>query len=230
MKINANIFLLSLIALLVVLLSLEKWSNRKNDIIKEVTHEYITDTTWINKYYELKKKYDKKTPPLTITKWLKPKAPKDVIIEKIPDSIIILIESLNKKITISDEYIKNFPKADKLIDFSLSRDSLDINTLNIEGDINKLKYPLFLDNYSYQWYNNKLHNSKYKKHNKRKSLDFSQLYINTTYDYFNKYNTLGIDYHLILGRFRLKLDYNMILQTEPNQFRFDMGVGYKLLK
>ena len=71
-----------------------------------------------------------KTPPTVIYNYT---TETSGTVEKIPDSIIVILDSLKERIAISDNYIKNFPKNDKLIDFTLDDKNLDITTLSIDG-------------------------------------------------------------------------------------------------
>lgn len=229
-------FLSLIILILIGLLIIEKWQNRNKVSEIKSYYEYRTDTLMAKKYFELKARYGDLTPPITITRWLKPEPGKDgkdgkvVVVEKVPDSIILIIGKLKERLAISDGFIQNYPRNHKLIEFNLNKDSLDITLLNLDGLVSTNKYPIYLDNYEYQWLDNKLTNSKFETTRTKNKLDLSQLYLDTGYDYLTKNNTLGLDYSVKLGRLKVGTDFDMILQETPNRFKVNFTVGYKLLK
>lgn len=230
-------YYLIIISILVITLIIFKGCEKPQQPINHYT--YTTDTLYHAKKYEaLLTKFSsvqkdlkklKETPPKTINYYTTPN-PETITIEKVPDSLILYIEDLKEKIAISDKYIKNYPKNDKLIDFQLTRDSLDIATLTIKGDTKKQTFPMYLDNYNYFWAENRLLRKdrksiyKYKDPNK-----WNQLFFKVGYDLLYFSPNLGLDYHIDLGRFRLQAESNMLIISET-PFTFNINLGYRLLK
>ena len=236
-KVNLSIrdtFFIVVITMLLIAL-IFKQCNRENQTVIQTKnlYKYKTDTVYVNseykdKYEKLIKDYSKKskpTPPKSYTIW-KTEDPKYITIKKVPDSILLKIDSLNKKIAISDSYIKNFPKNDKLINFGLKLDSLNITTININGNTITKNYPLYLDKFSYQWYDNELHHYDIKNKKKLKNT-FNQLYINGGYDFLFKKPTIGAEYFIIINKLKLGVNSNIILQPET-KVNLGVNLGYRL--
>lgn len=236
-KVNLSIrdtFFVIVIAMLLIAL-IFKQCNRENETVIQTKnlYKYKTDTVYVNseykgKYENLVKHYLKKsksTPPKSYIIW-KTEDPKYITIKKVPDSILLKIDSLNKKIAISDSYIKNFPKNDKLINFGLKLDSLNITTINISGNTITKNYPLYLDKFSYQWYDNELHHYDIKNKKKLKNI-FNQLYINGGYDFLFKKPTIGAEYFIIINKLKLGVNSNIILQPET-KVNLGVNLGYRL--
>ena len=231
MKITINKFYLIIIIILLIVIAISKFKDK--EVVKPtILYEYKTDSTYIKKYFALKKKYDNVTPPEEVIKWLKPSKPENIVVEKIPDSIILYIKELENKLVIPDSYLTTSPSASKLLEFNLTKKNFDIILIDTDGYVTTQEYPINLDNYNYQWYENSLHNSPYEtaKVKIKRRLDLSQLYINTSYDYLHKYNTLGLDYSIKLGRLKFGIDSRMIIQDHPEKFRVDLILGYKLFR
>lgn len=226
-------FVITIIILVIVLMF--KSCNDKTEAVTKTRnlYKYKTDTVYVNseykdKYQNLVKYYSRKgkqTPPKTITVW-KTLNPENILIEKVPDSILVIIDSLNQMLAISDAYIKNFPKNDKLVNFGLKLDSLNITTINIEGETKTKDYPLYLDRFGYQWYDNELHHYDVKQKGKLKN-KFNQFYINGGYDFLYQKPTIGLEYFMILGKFKLGANSNLILQPET-KINLGLNLGYRL--
>lgn len=217
-----------IIITLLILYGFEKF--KKPTILKESEKHYYyeTDSVFKNKYFELQKAFNKKTPPLIVTKWLKPEKGKNNIIEKIPDSIIIYITDLEKRLSISDGYLKNYPDANKLISFDLKLDSLSITTLDIKSNIFTNKYPLYLKEFNYKWVDNSLSHKKYKYKNGKKT-SFKELYFNIGNDLINDQQFVSLEHNLKLGRIKFNTEFIGNLK-KTNQSEFKVKIGYRLFK
>lgn len=237
---KTQLFLLAIIALLVVILMLQQCGSDKGP--KEVVrYEYVTDTAFANKVYrtlrEEMKNFEKKwdsTPPKQVTYYITPEA-ENVTIEKIPDSLILWIDQLNAendslRLAISDKYIKNHPTASKLIDFSLTRDTLDIRTLTIAGETKGEAFPLYLNEFDYYWEGNTLYHRKTKNPFRAdKPSRWRNLYINGGYEWFENVPTLGLEYYVEFGKFKVEAKSSALFLQEP-QLRGEVTLGYRLFK
>lgn len=207
---------------------------KQEDIENKPMYTYKTDTIYVKDTYQkryeaLLNKMDKLgsqvTPPKTIT-YYQTLNPAGIVIEKIPDSMLVLIDSLNQRIAISDKYIKNFPKNDKLINMGLLQDSFNITTIDIEGKTKTQEYPLYLDKFGYQWYDNELHHYSIKPKKEFKNV-FNQFYINGGYDFLYKTPTIGAEYFILLNRFKVGANANITLQRETKSNLW-VSLGYRI--
>ena len=228
-----DLFLLIVIGILSIALMFKQCSEPQVITKTKDVYKYKTDTVYVNngykeKYDEIVKLYNKKskvTPPKTVTIY-KDSKPNDIVIYKIPDSLSLQIATLKRRINIADNYIKNFPKNDKLIDFKLIKDSLNITTLNIDGITSKKEYPLYLDLYGYSWYDNELHNFKVKNNVINKNR-FNQMYLYTGYDLLKQSPALGLEYYLIINKFKVGAN-SMLLINKDSNFVLSINIGYRL--
>lgn len=117
--------------------------------------EYITDTIKVPKPYSVPKPYPVNTKPITIIIYERDSLALDslklLLFEK-----DIVIQGLKSEITISQDYLKQFPFNPKLINLGLSRDSLSLALLNIQGIVQEYHYPISLRQYKYNWSDNVL--------------------------------------------------------------------------
>lgn len=211
-------------------------SNRKIPISVDNPYSYLPDTVYVDSDYskEIKELRDKvsdlaKTPPKVIYHYDKPNNTTTKI-EKIPDSIILYIAELQKRLAISDQYLKNYPENDKLIDMQLFREKMDITTLSIDGSLTKKNYPLYLDEYEYYWVDNQLHHKKRDKPFTYLDPDrWKQLYINAGYDSLFESPKIELEYSLTFKRFKLKAEAGGFIYKNPD-FYTSATLGYRLLK
>ena len=145
---NLTPYLIITILVLIILLMLKDCKGKPDT---ETEYVYKTDSLYKDKYFKLKEEFDKKTPPKTVTIW-KQSPPKIIIdsIKYVPGEILVYIEGLKETLRIKEDYIKLYPHNDKLLEFNLTRDKLDITTLNTDAQIITKEYPLFLNKYKYR--------------------------------------------------------------------------------
>jgi len=221
-----------LIALL-ILLSVIIFKNCKgdlvspNDINPKTIYKYKTDSIYKRKYYELLRLHNIKTPPLIVERWLTPEKEIDSV-NVIPGYLLVYIKGLQDSLKINQNFVVNYPKAPKLIDFTLKKDSLVITTFDNEARLFTNRYPLYLNNFNYQWYDNDLHRKEtsYPGINKTK-LKWNQFYINSGYSLTQSKPLIGFEYNLTPGRFKFDLDADFTLEQNPN-FIFKAKLGYLL--
>lgn len=237
-------YLLFILVLLLVLVITQCSDNRGKKDVRN--YDYKTDTIYSsNKFKDLETMIEelgkkvKETPPREVV-YYKTDNPKNVVIEKIPDSLILYIgdlkDSLNKikseRVSISDKYIKNYPEAGKLINFTLNIDSLNLALLNIDGNIEELKYPLYLDKYNYYWSDDKLVyvDRKNKPDLLKDNTRWKNLYINVGYEFIYLKPTFDITYDIKLGRFKLGLESGLVYYDKDPLFFTKAKLGFRLLK
>ena len=127
----------------------------KGDIILPKEKEYITDSIKVLKPYPVPKPYPVSVKPITVIIYEKDSTALDSLKVLLSEKDI-LIQGLKSEITISQDYLKQFPLNPKLIEMGLIRDSLFLSLLNIRGVVCKQLYPIFLDRYRYNWANDSL--------------------------------------------------------------------------
>lgn len=232
--IRTTIFVIIITILVCVIFFRDCSGKGSGSIGNKTVYAYKTDTihSKINYdliYYQVMKAMLKKgaliTPPKTIT-YYQTSNPKNITIEKIPDSILVYIDSLKNKIAISDAYIKNFPKNDKLVTMGLLKDNLNITTLDIDGKTKTQEYPLYLDKFGYQWYDNELHHYEIKPKKEFKNV-FNQFYINGGYDFLLKSPTIGAEYFILLNKFKIGANAQVILNKETKA-NAGVTLGYRI--
>lgn len=227
--------MIGIIILLVLYILIDKHLSKPINIENPYTH--LPDTVYVESDYKtevqkLKEAIDKlsNTPPKVIYHYEKP-YDSITVIEKIPDSLLLYIGELQERIAISDQYIKNFPKNSKLVDFKLHMEDLNIGLLDIEGNLTKSQYSLFLTHYEYYWEDNQLKHRLRDKPYKFKANDrWKQLFINAGYDYTSREFKTGIDYNLyFLDRFRVRTNFDVTIESNP-EFYGTIDLGFRLLK
>ena len=142
-----------------------------------------------------------------------------------------IFQKLENLVKISDKYIKNYPTADKLIDFELNKNLLDITSLNIEGNTKRQKYPLDLNKFNYYWYNNTLnYEIRDKPYVEPTKNIWNQLYINGGFDLLNQAPKAGLDYSLRLKRFRIQTEASTLFLPTGAKLYGEVTLGYRLLR
>lgn len=233
---RGDMFFKVVIVLIITLLVAVLINDCSGDVIPkqpEVVYKYKTDTIFIDedyqdRYYELVKEVDKwkKAPPKTIIKWKEPDL-KYVTIDKVPDSILVIIDSLKYRLAIHDNYIKMFPKNPKLIDLSLTKDTLGLNLLNVDGRVTSYIYPIYLDRFDYKWLEGNLKYTRTStKTIKQKNNNFKNLYFNTGYDIVRETPEIGVEYFFNINRFKFEASTGIQLKD----VNAEVKIGYRLLK
>lgn len=237
---KSHFFLLAIIGILVIILMVTNCNGDQDKDLKNtnVYNTYTTDTTFnkkayqslVNRINDLNKKWEA-TPPKQIIYYTTPD-PKTVVIEKVPDSVLIYIGELEERIAISDKYLKNWPMADKLIDFKLDKNNFDITTLNIMGETKTQEFPLYLNEYDYYWDENTFNHIRRDKPFivESKGNRWNQLYIEGGYDFIHGSPILGLDYSLPIGRFKVSAQTFILMAWDSNQLYGTAKLGYRLFK
>lgn len=232
-KLFTNInWLLTIVTILVIIFLIKDCTGWRDGSTREIVYEYKTDTIYKDSDY--KEKYEKLIKEVKV-KYIKTPPEKIIIyrdnlvyneIELTPDSIMVKLDSLGKALAISKQYIAKYIQADKLIDFKLDLDHLNITTLAINGEVSNKEYPLYLYDFEYVWINNEL-NRNPKKRNKPGKYTFNQLYFKSGYEFIKEKPYIGLEYDIILGRIKLGLDTNLIFDNTDN-IEARAKIGYRL--
>lgn len=217
--------------ILLIAIVIKSLKEIKGNIIKENPYTYKTDSLINKTSYQLKPVFNISTPPITYTTYpINNNYPKIDSVKYIPGELILYIEKLKDSLRIKEAFLTRYPKNSKLLEINLSKDSLDITLQNIDDIITTSKYPIYLDNFKYQWYDNKLHNSKFKQSNSNNLLNrYNNLYVNTGYMFIDSNPNVGLEYNLNLGRFKIDADILTTLERNP-QLYINTKVGYRLFK
>lgn len=202
----------------------------------EILYRYIPKEVYIPQHYSKtyekefseknKPKGEKTTPPILTKNY---EAEKNNSIKVTLDSSkLILVDTINQeKYVISKEYISLFPHNDKLINFILSKDSLDIVTLNREGKITDKTYPLYFEHYNYRFYDNELHHYPVKRTTKTNLKNkFNQLYLNGGYSFISQSPNISLDYLINIGRFRIMAGSE--LEVKTGEVIVNTKLGYRI--
>jgi hypothetical protein len=231
---NVHIFYVLVITILLIVIGIKSCDKDNTKDLSD--YKYKTDTVQIDKDYQsqynkLMKEYSKmkrmkETPPKTVKEYITKEIKGNVV--KVPDSIIVYIDSTKKKTSIADNYIKSFVDKDKLINFKLVKDSFNLSTIAIDGKTITREYPLFLEKYDYYWYDNTLHHlPTKKKFSEKVKGKFNNMYINGGYDFMQKSPTIGAEYFIPLGKFKIGTDATLYIQQNP-QINLNLKLGYRV--
>lgn len=125
---------------------------KKPDTVYVPVPEYHTDTVYVPEPYEVPKPYPVPTPPSVVEIYLPDTIAIDSLKLELSKSSII-IQGLKDQISISQNFLKQFPYNPKLIELNLSLDSLSLSFIPINGIPEKQVFPLFMTDFRYRWTN-----------------------------------------------------------------------------
>ena len=222
-----DIYILILITIVICLIGWYFFIRKDPPPIQTVSYEYVTDSIYVDRPYEVRVPYEVKTPPITVTEYLVDSvAIKDLRL-KISEAKII-IESLNENIIIQGDYLKQYPNNPKLIAFYLNRDTLNLGLLLISGLIVEERWPIDLNAWVYSWN----YESNLTRHPTQpppvETQDLIQLFIGggATFGYKSSPH---ISLRGEMGRKNLRVfsDVNFMI-TQPDYSNLRLGVEYKI--
>jgi hypothetical protein len=147
MKILQNILIVLLIAIIVYLFFFRK---PESILIPDI--HYKTDTFRIKEPYPVPVPYPVSVDPKTVIIHVKDTAAIDSLTLLLSEKDI-LIQGLHSTITVSQDFLKQFPKNPKLIELNLSKDTLGVSTLGLDGIPSRSNYPIYLSEFAYRWTN-----------------------------------------------------------------------------
>lgn len=132
------------------------------------------------------------------------------------DSLLKVIDSLNKKITlINTEYIKQYPSSPKIVYGKFTRDSLQMDLLETTGLIHSLRYPVNYTGYEYQLINSELQAKKLKKGILKPPATVT---IFGGYSILTKNPLASVQYQKSLGKIVLSGEMGSLIRTQPELF------------
>lgn len=240
-----NLFYAIILGFLILGISLtirDCYEIKKEKPVPVIEYVYETDTVYVPEPYSKEEEKGKKpikdektTPPSTIKQYVdEPDNDKEIVITDKEEDILLVDKSTYDTTKINYKYITSFVYADKLLSMNLTRDTLGITTLSTGGKITSKLYPIYLKQYSYRWYDNKLNhysdpesNNQNNPSSRLEKNTFNQLYLNGGYDWLNQSPTLGIDYMINIYRFRISAGTEINLKD--SDIRFNTRLGYRLL-
>lgn len=127
----------------------------------------------------------------------------DISIDYI-DLYIHVIDSLQQEITkIHENYLKLQPEAPKVLYGEFSRDSLEVDLLNINGDVQTSQYGVNYDRFTYQWVDGTLKANPMPLIKKKYRPEFS-LYGYGGYDLLLQSPLVRAEYNMDYRRFRVQ--------------------------
>lgn len=145
-------FIPYIIILILVILQIR---NCDNKIPSYIPSEIKTETIYSQKPWVPQKPFEIIQNPNTLIffKGIKDTSRiySEVKIEK--DSILLYTDEFTK-LQISKDYLLLYPKNDKLVSFDLSNSELQLNLLNINGELFQKNYQLDLNSYRYRYTDN----------------------------------------------------------------------------
>lgn len=209
-----DVFLLGIILVLAIIIFFKGCGGNNGET--KIEYKYKTDTFRVEVPFIPKKDVKDVTPPKTVIEYKNIPVPYEVQI--IPDSLKLLIKNLQdslQSVIIDKSFLTNFPKSSKLINFDLKWDSLNITTLNIQGETKSYKYPMDFDSYKYQWYDNELHHEDFERKLPRDYSKWKQLYLMTGYDFIQKAPIIDINYNIDIKKVRISAGSTMHIATNP---------------
>lgn len=229
------------VGLIIILFLL--WDGNCSQKIEDTTsgkifYNYTTDSIYKKEYFALKAKWDKRntmfTPPLIITEYLPLPSRKIDSIKIINEAIAFYLDTVKKPLMVNKEFIINYVEAPKLLEFNLIKDTLSLTTFSKDAKTLTHKWPLYLNEFGYAYYDNDLHRYNIKseppkKQSFLKDMKWNQVYVNSGYEFTQEAPLLGVEYNLNPGRFKIDANADVILLKQPN-LNLNVKLGYRLFK
>ena len=122
---------------------------------------YITTFIKVPEPYPVPKPYPVPTKPIEVKTYEKDSSAIDSLKLLLSEKDIIIQGLKGSQISVSQDFLKQFPLNPKLLELRLERDSLSVSLLDIQGIPSCNTYPLYLDRYRYKWVYNSLSNESY---------------------------------------------------------------------
>jgi len=143
--------IIQIIGLIVIAYWVSWMLDQKATPNKEDHYHYTTDTIMVPKPYILPKPYGITTPPRELYFYLPDTVGlKQITVEVIPDSILVILDSL-RTIAIHQNFLKQHPTKPKLLYSTLTKDTLTFDLLKTDGNIVSYRYPIYLNDYVYNF-------------------------------------------------------------------------------
>lgn len=122
------------------------------EVVNTISYEYTTDTIFLDTLYVPGDPYPVSTPPKTVIEFVTDSNLISALRIQLRDQDI-LITSLEDSLLISSLYLKQFVSNPKFLSMNLSKDSLEIGMLRINGKVSDNRWPIDLLAFNYKWDN-----------------------------------------------------------------------------
>lgn len=217
-----DILYLTIIGSILILLIYILFGN--TNPIPTIEYIYKTDTVYVDKPYEVPIPYEVPTPPKVIKIYRIDSTSIDSLSMIIKDKDLLIFK-LKDSILVSEFYLKQFPKNPKLLSLGLTKDSLDISLLNINGSINTFNWPINLTYFDYMWdYKNNLTRSVHKVSNYGPNFNY---YIGAGWDITRTSPFITNQIEITNRKIKLFTSTDIgLLDIKSSNFKF--GIGYSL--
>ncbi len=216
-----------LIIIILALLLYFKGCGKSTEVKEILKYNYQTDTIFISSPFTLSKEIKTITPPKIITKYIRDTL--TVYVEIIPDYILVKIKGLKDSLKISQQFLAQYPINSKLIEFNLNKDLFNITLLDTGANILTKEYPINLNHYKYEWYDNELHHKKINFKESNKKMDFKSLYLEGGYDFITLSPIMSLSYQLKFKRLKLSIGSDLLMSNNP-QLILNTKLGLRLFK
>lgn len=216
---NIIIIILLITGIYIVYTSL-RYNPKQSD---DNRYNYEPKIIYIDKPYVLPKPYGIKTQP-SIT-YIYPNdsvALSTIKVEVIPDSIIVILDSLRKQ-AIHQNFLKLYPDKPKLIYSDLTSDTIRFDLLGIDGIIKSRRYPIYLEDYTYNFDGSDFNRVSKNNSNKLKP----NLLINASINTQSGFSVLP---QILISRQNSNFSFSAGPRVffRENPFSFEFNVGYKV--
>ncbi len=146
------------------------------------------------------------------------------------DSLIEVINKLNKHITlINQKFLTQFTMDSKLVYGLFNRDTVRLDILKIDGNLQTNIYPTDYGNFKYEFKDDQLRADTLLAREKPrvKPKIISELYGSAGYEIFSKNPTASFDYYLRYRKLQLDLEPTLLIRANP-ALLFQAKLGIKL--
>jgi hypothetical protein len=128
--------------------------------------------------------------------------------------------------TINLEYLKQHPKASKLLSGKFTQDSLSLDLLNTQGSIESLRYPVSYSAFQYEYVEGTLRANPVKGKHKPPSKFTTRILAYGGYDPIWRSPLISGEYNVEYGRVNIKAEPIFYLNQNPKMF-LQGKLGYR---
>ncbi len=223
---NVREYLVGMVIGAIVIILLLNYNNKIGSTTK-IEYEYVTDTLTVYEPFEVHDTLELLAPPKTFIVYIDT-TPSDMVVN-CNDSVITLHDTItNYTDTMDYDFIRKFPKSNKLVELKLNMDSMEITLLNNKAMVWTQKYPMDFKHYRYQFLSDSLMYEELPKPklSERVNLNHS-LYGVGEYEFLSKTPLVGLEYLIQMNRFNIRFKSTSSIETSPNLSLY-VGGMYKI--
>lgn len=214
MKKNTLILLLIFTTLLASYFAFKGY-NKKPD--RGDKYNYLTFRETVKVPYPIPLPHRTKTPPKVIVKYEYDESLLDSMSLIIQEQEII-IQGLEEKVKVNHNFLKKYPKNPKLVDLKLTKDSLSLALLQIDGYIYKTDYPIYLDEFQYRWVYPDLTHKPFSFKKPKVKKFFSSTYVNLGYYSHTQDYHVSLSSQVFYKKFGIEADIGVVLLNNTKGF------------